>query len=222
MNPIKTDYRETEYLYRLLGRFFRQEADEEFLDQLRRIGIPEDTASEEFNEGAKELNAFLREDKHTLDDLAADYARVFLAAGIGSAQAAFPFESVYTSPEKLVMQDAYEEVMRIYSRHGLVTGKVDVYPDHIGLELEFMSWLNGKAQKAMEANDEAALERNLAEQAQFLQNHLQNWAPNFCQDVIKYSELPFYPSAAKMTSAFLRAEETLFAHQKEVPEQQEG
>ena len=43
----------------------------------------------------------------------------FLGAGIAEGLVAFPFESVYTSKDRLVMQDAYEQVLRIYRSNGV-------------------------------------------------------------------------------------------------------
>ena len=68
---------------------------------------------------------------------------LFLAAGINQGKAAFPYESVYTSSKKIVMQEAWENVKKIYSQNGfsLEDGSSDILEDHIAVELEFMAHL---------------------------------------------------------------------------------
>lgn len=73
--------------------------------------------------------------------------------------AAYPFESVHTSPKRLMMQEARDEVLAVYRSEGL-----DKLPswkeseDHIALELEFMAVLGDRIVAAAEASDEAEVE----------------------------------------------------------------
>ena len=76
-------------------------------------------------------------------DLAVDYARVFLAAGVYEGETAVPYESVYTSPEGILMQDSRDEVVRAYRRWGLAIPRdLNVPEDHLAFELEFMGRLS--------------------------------------------------------------------------------
>src|SRR5574340_779574 len=48
-----------------------------------------------------------------------------------------PWESVYTSPKRLMMQDSADQVMQLYREAGLSIETTNVMPDHIGAELNF-------------------------------------------------------------------------------------
>ncbi len=54
----------------------------------------------------------------TLQELAVDYVRCFIGGGMDAFSAAYPYESVYTSPKRLMMQEARDEVLAIYRSQG--------------------------------------------------------------------------------------------------------
>jgi anaerobic sulfite reductase subunit A len=155
------------------------------------------------------LKEYLRQPrKDLLTDLAVDYAKVFLGAGISNNDgAAYPYESVYTSPERLIMQDARDQVVAAYRVKGLdIAQKLDFPEDHIALELEFMAYLCTETQSALVTQDRTSLLDCLKEQMNFLTQHLWNWVPEFCADVEKNSGTMFYTAISKVTHGFLRLE----------------
>ena len=123
----KSDFRQLmsnrEELYRFFARLFEKEIDEAFYTQLREVKFPmdrEETQLTEFSDALLRLNEYFEYDAgETLDDLAADYAKTFLGAGIAEGHAAFPYESVYTSPKRIMMQNAWSEVSDIYMNKGI-------------------------------------------------------------------------------------------------------
>jgi TorA maturation chaperone TorD len=122
-------------LNKVLGRVYIKEADQQLLNVLRTITWTDDTASAAYA-NQETLQKFLEAaGEQTIEDLAVDYARVFLGAGITEEKSAYPFESVYTSPQGLICQDAYEDALRTYRKYGLARSQNDLYEDHIGLEL---------------------------------------------------------------------------------------
>ena len=61
------------------------------------------------------MKEYLRHrDSGTRQELAVDYARVFLCAGMYEQLMAPPYESVYTSEEHLLMQDARDSAVAFY------------------------------------------------------------------------------------------------------------
>ncbi len=200
-----------EAMYSMLGRIYRIEADQEFIEKLRQFPFPTETENSELATGAQKMASLLCQETPDLDDLAADYAHTFLAAGITDSRMAIPYESVYTSPQGLVMQDAFEQVLRIFYRFGFASGVKDVYFDQLGLELEFMAFLCRRAEEAIERNSPQSLSQNLRFQRSFLQDHLLNWVPAFTADMKRYAETSFYQAAALMTSGFLEQEKESFA-----------
>lgn len=191
-------------LYKTIGALYQLELDPERLAALQAIRFPEDAESPALQAAAARLNAAavaLRE--QDLDELAADYARVFLSAGIAEGSAAFPFESIYTSRDKLIMQDAYEDMVRILRAHAMVPARRDLYADHIGIELEFMGLLSEKAARALAGGHSEDAEKLLAESAAFLKKHLLGWIFRFLDDLEKLSGKPLYLALAAFTRAFL-------------------
>lgn len=61
-----------------------------------------------------------------------------------------PYESCYRSPERVLPQASALEVREQYRNAGLAVKRLNREPDdHIGLELEFMYYLNHQASAAL-------------------------------------------------------------------------
>ncbi len=140
--------------------------------------------------------------------LAAEFANLFLNAG---NRPVFPYESVYTSPEGLLMQEARDEVLREYNRQGLAgSNKSNEPEDHLAIELEFMFLLGQKTIEALQIDDKEQGIACLQKQKEFLEQHLLAWCPRFCNDLALASESDFYRGIALLTGGFLDSEpETL-------------
>jgi TorA maturation chaperone TorD len=132
-----------------------------------------------------------------IEELVWDYTRLF----IGPYKLPCPpWESVYTSPKKLMMQDAAEQVSNIYREMGLAIGSDDVMPDHIGAELNFLGVLFGKI------NDEPGKKDVcVGVMRKFLAEHLNQWTPRFLSDMEASADSAFYKSLAKATGAILQS-----------------
>ncbi|MBM3150148.1 MAG: molecular chaperone TorD family protein, partial [Chloroflexi bacterium] len=137
--------------------------------------------------------------------LAAEYASLFLGAG---RHLVFPYESVYTSAERLMMQEARDAVLLEYRREGLDRSKEFKEPeDHIAIELEFMFYLCQKTIESMGKGDKEASLTFLKKQKDFLQRHLMVWVPDFCEDLEQATESDFYKGIAKVTKDYLSLEQ---------------
>lgn len=190
-------------MYTLLHSLYKKEVDEKLLTSLKSAGFPENTGSEDLDKGYAQIKAYLKgASANVIEDLAVDFARVFLAAGINHGEAAFPYESVYTSKKKLVMQEAYVDVKRIYEQKGLVVtdAPADYKEDHISCEFEFMAYLAAETRKSSLAL------KLIKEQKEFLENHLLNWTPAFCDDMLKFADTEFYKGLANVTKGYLALE----------------
>ena len=191
-------------LYHFFARFFQKEIDEEFYEQLKQIEFPadcEENALTEFQDALRRLNEYFEYDAgESLDDLAADYAKTFLGAGSAQGEAAFPYESVYTSPKKIMMQDAWSQVCEIYEAKGIErNGEAgDLLEDHIAMEMEFMAYLCDETSRYTETL------AGLEEQREFLNKHLLNWAPEFCLDIKFHADTEFYRMVGQLTTGFLQ------------------
>jgi TorA maturation chaperone TorD len=141
--------------YAFLSRMYGEEVSFALLSELANSKnlIAEEDATSEGHGILKEFARRLNEsDLKTVEtDLAAEYASLFLGAG---SRPVFPYESVYTSEERLVMQKARDEVLSVYKQEGLDRSKEYNEPeDHIAIELEFMAYLCQKTIEAIEKGD---------------------------------------------------------------------
>lgn len=218
-------HKSREQMYRLLSRLYLLEVDEELFGALKEMKFPGEAPDEDLQEGYAHIGAYLKDAvsriqgaadeaaalQEVLDELAVDYARIFLSAGVAQGKAAFPFESVYTSRQHLMMQESRNDVIALYAEKGLTPGK-DMYrvpEDHLGLLLEYMALLCTETlQKEGELQDAP-----LKEQKDFLNQHLINWVPAFAADVVAYASTDFYRGLGKLTKGFLSLERGLFAEE---------
>ncbi len=198
-------------MYLFLARCFRIEVDQIFLDQLAQMDFGIESDQPEIAEGYRMLMDYLAQvSSGTLTDLAVDYASVFLAAGKLEGHSAFPYESVYTSPDKLIMQDARDQVLKLYRDEGLDrSDELDVPEDHIALELEFMAYLCQKTHDALMADQVEIAVEYLTKQKHFLEQHLLNWIPAFSADTQQSAHTDFYRAVAKVLGGYLEMEQTL-------------
>lgn len=203
-------------LYRFLGGIYIMEVDSTQLSLLKKMTFPEITgnssAGSDLREGYELVRQYVEKiTENDLDDLAADYAKVFLAAGDATGRAAFPYESVYVNKRHRVGGSTEMQMHALYKARGLEADP-DAYrtmDDNIGLMLEYMGAVCDELTEAFAADDYEKAAALLAEQKDFVKTHLTNWAYSFTADVIRFSERDFYKGIAKITAGFLRKETEL-------------
>jgi anaerobic sulfite reductase subunit A len=201
-----------ENIYNLLARLYRVEVDAPLLWQLAEMGFPAECGDPELAEGYRMLTTWLRNPgSDPITDLAVDYARIFLGAGVYEGVAASPYESVYTSEERLIMQEARDKALAVYRARGLHSADpMEIPEDHISLELEFMAHLCQETLRA--GGDWACASILLKEQKEFFEQHLVRWIPAFCADIAKCASTDFYKAIGKITLGFLNMEQEILEY----------
>ncbi len=134
------------------------------------------------------------------EDLRVEYARLFV--GPYELQAP-PYGSVYLDGERKLMGPSTLEVVKLYEKAGLVIDQdLKELPDHIALELEFMSYLLSREAESLDQPDQklAAQFRDLT--THFFEKYLNPWIFPFCQKIKEGSEHPFYIALANCLSTF--------------------
>lgn len=206
--------------YNLLSSIFYLELTHEQIEGLANDGFryPDDDCG--MGQACKKIRRYLaRRGNNATQELAVDYARIFLSAGIYEGKTAVPFESVYTSNDGLMMQDSRDDVVQVYAMNGLmIPPDLHVPEDHLSFELEFMAHVSERIVEGMRVGS-SVLEL-LQIQRDFIDSHLLNWIPQLQDRVDTYAKLPFYPAILSITQSYLvehRAviEEALAGHEGE-------
>jgi TorA maturation chaperone TorD len=139
--------------------------------------------------------------KYSNEDLLVEYARLFV--GPFGLQAP-PYGSVYLDGGRRVMGDSTMGVSRMYQEEGLSgNDEFRELPDHISVELEFMSFLIFKEIEAMEKLDLGTALEAVEKQNKFLGEFLSRWVEPFCEKIKEGTDNEFYTALAHCTSTFV-------------------
>ena len=123
----------------------------------------------------------------SLDELAADYAAIYLNNSLGAS----PYESVWLSDDHLACAAPMFELRELYAAAGLrATDWRRRFDDHFVLQLQYLQHL---------LRDPAAGEQA----AGFIDEHVGYWFPEFAQRVSLFCATPFYAALAELTHVWL-------------------
>ncbi len=132
----------------------------------------------------------LREDlgldsKETEDEVLSDFNYLFAYPG-GKLP---PFESLHVEGT-----DIADSVLEFYFGTGLTFHEeYEAQPDHISLEFLFMSYLIDIGNREL--------------QQKFLEGHITNWVPYYCEQLMKEAKTLFYREIAEITKDFIDYED---------------
>ncbi len=206
--------------YGMLARLFREEIDKEELEELQGMRFPTATGNAEVDAGYRSLYDYLRTAwDDSITELAIDFVRTFIGHGVNGYSAAYPFESVYTSERRLMMQEARAEVLQTLRENNLKSGRWNEGEDHIGLELEFMQRMSMRTADDLRSGDEDAAIKKLETQQTFVHDHLLNWLPMLVADMQKFSKTKFYQGLGQLALGFVKEDAQTLAELLEVDEE---
>ena len=140
--------------------------------------------------------------QHSNEDLLIEYARLFVGPFELKAP---PYGSVYIDEGRQVMGDSTLKVIAMYEQEGLSKdNEFNDLPDHIAVELEFISFLIYKEIQALERSDFKAVLEMIGKQERFLQLFLAQWIAQFCEKIRQGTDNGFYIALAGCLSTFIR------------------
>lgn len=208
--------------YGLLSRLYFSEIDQELLDEMHEGLYPVHTGDPDTDTGYLYIATYLSNLwNESLNELSTDFSHCFFGDGIDSYSAAYPYESVYTSEKRLLMERARQEVYAIYCANGI--SKTEAWregEDHISLEMEFERIISSRTIDALRAADMTEAYRLLALQYDFLKNHLVNWVPMMTADLRRFAQTKMYKGLAFLTDGFLRTDRQFLKNLLEDDEQE--
>lgn len=204
-NELSTLMNDRMLAYCFLARAYRTAPDASFVEALRLGRTASQPDGDPLASFFSELTETSNEQVHI--DLAADYNRLFL--GMGPYPVA-PFESVFTSPNGLLMQDARDDVVAVFHSEGFaVDPQFNLPEDHLSLELEFMSLMAGRTQEALRTGNKTETTRLIVTQRVFLEDHLCRWIPDFCEKLATHARTEFFRGIASMTCNQIQTDQIL-------------
>lgn len=198
-------------MYQLLSRLYMVEVDQALFDGLCDAAFPTGTGNQDVDEGYRLLATYCAsQHDDPLLDLARDYAHVFIGHGNNAYAAAYPFESVYTSEKRLLMQEARDEVVLFYAQDGFEVGRGWSDPeDHVGVELQYLEIMARRTQRSLDESDCREALHLFGRQRSFLSRHLVSWIPILVNDMLRLAETDAYRGLALLTRGLL-AEDLAF------------
>jgi putative dimethyl sulfoxide reductase chaperone len=126
--------------------------------------------------------------RQILDELAADYAAIYLNNSLGAS----PYESVWLDDEHLACQQPMFELREIYAAAGFkVTDWRRRFDDHLVLQLHYLRHVLGAARV------------DWLNVANFIDEHLGFWLPDFARRVALNCNTGFYAALAELTHVWL-------------------
>jgi putative dimethyl sulfoxide reductase chaperone len=141
-----------------------------------------------------------RLDATALDELASEYAAIYLTGAYGAS----PYESVWTDDDHLICQQAMFQWRDIHAAAGLAAADWRQRPDdHLVLQLLYLA----------HALRRAATADSWRDMARVLDEHTLRWLPDFAGRVAARSETPFYAGLAILTAAWVDTARDLIAAQ---------
>lgn len=188
----------------LLSQLYRTEPGEEGIAILRAMRWPAATGNAALDAGYRAMATWLANAwENSAEELAVDFSRTFIGNGVDAYSAAFPFESVYTSEKRLLMQGARDEVLAIYRSEGLdKDADWKESEDHLTCETELLSVLLTRAAAALRTGDEAEAVRGLTVARNFASEHFACWVPMLTMDMRRFARTGFYRGLADVTDGF--------------------
>ena len=131
--------------------------------------------------------------------------------------AATPYESVFTSEEGLMMQDARDEVYKMYCVEQMQPNEeLRIPEDHVSFEFEFMALLIDRLNDGLAAGDFERALRYAERCRAFNADHQLNWIDDLCDAIVDVAETVFYVGVSKITRGFIHDETDVASDMEEV------
>ncbi len=196
--------RERGNIYGFLSLIYRTEVTK---DLLRRIKDTEMLTVLIKTEAGFADDFLSRSDSRLIEDLAVEYARLFLGPGKHIP----PYESVHHERDdgdwgRLWGKDTVLVKKFIESAGLEYKSEFTGLPDHISVELEFMRETAKREARAWKENNLDGAVYCLKMEKKFIDEHLAMWITVFCDKVIANAEMSFYREIARLTKSFIELE----------------
>jgi putative dimethyl sulfoxide reductase chaperone len=182
-------------VYWTLSELFLTCPDTSFVERLRQILRPGPLSgtSGQLTKHLRAIRRTLPRDPSGVEILAVEYTRAFGAVSPAYGLPA-PYQSVHLQSD--APAEVRAGVSRFYLDAGLMLVDSAAPPDHLGVELKFLSLLCHNETKAWRAGKDEVAVRLLGQQSNFHNNHLMSWVPQYLAMLRARSNHPLYKNVA--------------------------
>lgn len=191
--------------YDMLAAIYFRPLSAEQIENIANLDMSEYADMNElFAEGANDISRYLRR-RHsgTRQELAVDFTSAFAGTQSWKGRYAVPYESVHTSEEGLMFQDAYHEVFQLYKKNHVEKAEGYDFPhDHLSFMCEFLAVLSGRIVAAIQAGDDGEALAQVKVSAAFLHDHILSWFDTFQDLALLLLETRFYRGILKISKGF--------------------
>lgn len=177
--------------------------------------------NELFADGLNDMTRYLnKRNTGTRQELAVDFTSAFAGTNAWKGKYAVPYESVFTSVEGLLFQDAYHEVYSLYRQNRVARKEGYDFPDdHLSFMFEFLVILSNRAVEALKAGDKAAAYQQFDISRKFIHDHILSWFDPFQELALHLVKTRFYRGILKVTKGFVQFDDQLLSDLMEETEE---
>ena len=194
---------ERSQLYGFLAAVFRTEPKLALLSEIRKPA---------FTDAMKAVGVDIgkafggQPDGELIDELAMEYARLFIGPGHHIA----PYAALYLGVEGASLWGPVTVWVKGFIEDAGFEYKPGFHdlPDHVSVELEFMQEITSRMALARKDGDEATVQKLHLIENEFLISHLGKWLPEFCSKIEAEAQLPFFAQMARLAKDFIGLETT--------------
>lgn len=203
-------------VYGFLGALYCRRPDEQFASSLLGQELTDflsclsetEELSEDMRTGVSLIDQFIQASEgKSIDELKTEVGveRTRLLRGVKPGYGPPPpYESVYSSQKREL--DAYRvaAVLKVYAEAEVILPEDNRdQPDYIGIELDFMRHLCAKESEAWSSNNRGQALNYIGKERCFLEEHINQWIPQFCEVMTKDARLDLYRGIARITRGFV-------------------
>lgn len=191
--------------YDLLAAIYFRPLTAEQIDNIAGIDWSEYAdLNELFADGVNDVSRCLRKrNSGTRQELAVDFTSAFAGTQSWKGRYAVPYESVHTSEEGLMFQEAYHEVFQLYKANRVAKAEGYDFPhDHLSFMCEFLVVLSERIAAVLEAGGDAEALAQVRVSRAFLADHILSWFDTFQDLALLLLQTRFYRGILKISKGF--------------------
>lgn len=191
--------------YDLLAAIYFRPLTAEQIDNIAGIDWSEYAdLNELFADGVNDVSRYLRKrNSGTRQELAVDFTSAFAGTQSWKSRYAVPYESVHTSEEGLMFQEAYHEVFQLYKANRVAKAEGYDFPhDHLSFMCEFLVVLSERIAAVLEAGGDAEALAQVRVSRAFLADHILSWFDTFQDLALLLLQTRFYRGILKISKGF--------------------